>query len=448
MSLRKGATFNSPTTPPSEDFDPIIDIPSLPRRSPTCPSKSLEDVIAAGEKRMAEFIGHFERNLCGIESDSSDSQATLRGEDLPVPRGILDAHIPDPDMEADGHHSNTSNAKLRGRLHTPPAEANHHHTSDSGLGSSISGTNMSFSEQESRAFVRQRSQYVPESAITRSMSSMTPANAGHFLGPQACKQIERYILLPILREKRLKDFHPLVQGIPHRINHKEVTCLRDLEKTLLFLAPVSKVLELGVGEIAHYFRQFKKYSASSKAKYINFCEFSIQCIHTAVGFLNERDQRRPADRPYTNGYFLDLVEQIRQYAAMMAASRARERAGEPRNDWDYSPYVSDLTHDWLNYLTTSSDEEVTLEGGMSQNGRPAELVRRKKGKSLSLRTGEPYDESTSAQSVSMKRSMSEDSTDDSILRSMARRKKNAQPKDTVQRCHDCEKVFKRPCDLT
>ena len=65
----------------------------------------------------------------------------------------------------------------------------------------------------------------------------------------------------------------------------------------------------------------KKWS-ESKASYINFCETSIQCIHTTVDHLNESDQRRPTDRPYTNGYFLDLVEQVRQYAAEMAASRA------------------------------------------------------------------------------------------------------------------------------
>jgi len=39
--------------------------------------------------------------------------------------------------------------------------------------------------------------------------------------------------------------------------------------------------------------------------------------------LNDRDQRLPTDRPYTNGYFLDLVSQVRRYAALIRANRDR-----------------------------------------------------------------------------------------------------------------------------
>lgn len=60
------------------------------------------------------------------------------------------------------------------------------------------------------------------------------------LGLNACKQIEKFILVPILKESRLKPFHPLVQSVPQRIVNKQIVCLRDLEKTLLWLAPVSE----------------------------------------------------------------------------------------------------------------------------------------------------------------------------------------------------------------
>lgn len=76
-----------------------------------------------------------------------------------------------------------------------------------------------------------------------------------------------------------------------------------------------------------------------------------------------------------------------------------------------------------------------------------ELVRIKDGQSISLRTGSVL-EPEEAGSHSLKRSISEESDDD-IMRSMARRRKATQAtvKD-VQQCSECDKVFKRPCDLT
>ena len=76
-----------------------------------------------------------------------------------------------------------------------------------------------------------------------------------------------------------------------------------------------------------------------------------------------------------------------------------------------------------------------------------ELVRIKNGQSISLRTGLVVEPETS-RSQGLKRSVSEE-LDDDVLRSMARRRKAAQAavKD-VQQCSECDKVFKRPCDLT
>ena len=70
-------------------------------------------------------------------------------------------------------------------------------------------------------------------------SSDPKAGTQHLLSKDACRHIQKYIILPIIREEKLKDFHPLVTGIPYRIARKEITCLRDLEKVLLWLAPVS-----------------------------------------------------------------------------------------------------------------------------------------------------------------------------------------------------------------
>jgi hypothetical protein len=88
-----------------------------------------------------------------------------------------------------------------------------------------------------------------------------------------------------------------------------------------------------VGRSLAYAFLRQKWSVS-KASFIQFCETSIQCIYTAVDYLNEPDQRRAADRPYTNGYFLDLTEQVRQYAEMITASRECLAAGrKPSNEY-------------------------------------------------------------------------------------------------------------------
>jgi hypothetical protein len=59
------------------------------------------------------------------------------------------------------------------------------------------------------------------------------------LSAQASNKIHEYILKPLLAKPFLKDFHPIVKDCPRRIHSKEIVCLRDLEKTLMLMAPVS-----------------------------------------------------------------------------------------------------------------------------------------------------------------------------------------------------------------
>ena len=84
---------------------------------------------------------------------------------------------------------------------------------------------------------------------------------------------------------------------------------------------------------------------------------------------------------------------------------------------------------------------------MTHNGKPAELVRHKDGKVISIATDQVLSPEDLA-SASMKRPMSDmvDMDEDEVLRSMARRKKNAKPE--IHECSLCDKEFKRPCDLT
>lgn len=150
LSLRKSATFHSPTSPSSSDDDPIVNIQFLPRRSPTC-SKALEDVVAAGEKRFARLLGVVDRSLSGLEKFSNDSQDTWRAEDLPVPRFMLDAHIGSFDhMEVDRAPDQTDHSP---HLHR---KVQKHHASDSGIGSTMTGSEQSLKLKAGKSAMNRR----------------------------------------------------------------------------------------------------------------------------------------------------------------------------------------------------------------------------------------------------------------------------------------------------
>ena len=88
-----------------------------------------------------------------------------------------------------------------------------------------------------------------------------------------------------------------------------------------------------------------------------------------------------------------------------------------------------------------------LRGGMTQNGRPAQLgYRTKDDQLISLVDGQPL--STDDLVVSTKRPMPDQVEDDGVKRSMARRKKGELPKTYTCSVDDCDKLFNRPCDRT
>lgn len=408
---------------------------------------------------MQRLLGVVDRSLSGLESFSSDSQETLRQEDLPVPRFMLGSHVDGPDrMDVDDPFDQPSFSKPQQQ------QAQHHHTSDSGLGSSVT----SAEESLSGSHAGMRDHYYPTSATTKTYmnvagkvsggnSSLPSTNTGvrsgingytpfgadartrtqHALSEYACEQIQRYIIIPITKEPTLKAFHQLVKSIPYRVGQKQITCLRDLEKVILWLAPVSGSFHQWERSLAHRLgSRMKRYSVS-RSSFLNFCETSIQCLHTTVQHLHESDQQRPTDRPYSNGYFLDLTEQIRQYAAMITATRERAAAGREKERNGYTTYVCGTQGGEIIILNITSDEKLSLHGGLGRTGRPAELVRIKDGQAISLRTGEAVKSDTAAAS------------DDDLHHSMARRRKSEQAAaKQAQRCSECEKEFKRPCDLT
>ena len=263
------------------------------------------------------------------------------------------------------------------------------------------------------------------SAVTRSIAPPTARLSLRHpaLGLSGRRTIKEHIITPILQEERFEDFHPLVTGLAAKSN-KAVRCLRDLEQSLIFqpLVSILTAERLPGSDVAF------KTLAISRQLYRAFGEFTIQLVVDTYQHLAESEQRRAADRPYDNGYFLDLVQQVNRLAAHIGSSSRDPQAATSEGEDDTS---------------YSIDDEVTLEGGIGETGNMAELVRWKDGKGYSLRTGLPY-----VPTPGVKRSSS-DTLDEDVARSMARRKKGYIPEIVEMKCSDptCDKIFNRKCDL-
>ena len=247
MPLRKGETFNTPTSPPSSDQDPILSIRSLPRRAPT----SL-DAITSSEERMASILDRLT-----LDDSPEKKPSTTAKDDRTHSRNTSSSGI----TGTEGHkQSPKSNDENQSAPEEKKASVEEGHESDSGLGSSISSVeSMSPLSKASKLSGCCDSEepnlavdcltLVPpslvnedthdKSAITTSETFDAGSTPKRQLGLAACKQIEKFVLIPILKEPKLKPFHALARSVPSRIVKKQIVCLRDLEKTLLWLAPVS-----------------------------------------------------------------------------------------------------------------------------------------------------------------------------------------------------------------
>lgn len=441
MSLRKSGTFSAPKSISSDICD-LDNHYHMPRRSPTSP-ESLEELLHdSSVRRMTNILNDIDKRITGHPSASISTASILNDKEvLPLPGFLLDNQSLDcVPMDIDSK---------------APQETSHDHASDSGLGSSVGSkdgkrihrfSSRSSSSNTYKGLSSARSSVNTSvsssaSAITGSFTAIGSIQEKHTLGEYACRQIHESIIKPILREESLKDFHPLIKDVPRRIGEKNICNLRDLEKTLIFLAPVSGIRYLSESAKAYcILRGFKEFSATP-ASYEAFCERSIQLLHATVDSLSESDQRLPTDRPYTSNYFFDLIDQIRRYAAIMAATRQKEENGEELDEMDYSRYIN-ARFTYTMSLTPRSKEQLKVSGGLSHDGRPLQLVREKDGKSISI------DGAHQGTSASKRAFSDDDMDDDEVTRSMARRRKSDKPGDVMHTCRDCKKEFKRPCDLT
>ncbi|TQW08322.1 zinc finger transcription factor ace1 [Cordyceps javanica] len=393
-SLQKGATFHSPLSPKSANIDDDYLPPRLTRSQ-----SHLDDVTDANRRRMAltSTLDDIDEALSktSLSETKKNKKSSLRDTSAPLPRGLFDLPVVDPAMAKEQERRVLRPRSVR--------HSRHHHASDSGLGSSLASTNDKASVVDASPKKNTRTQAATRTAVASNSSSATS------LSPRAVNRIHEHTLLPLLEKPSLKPFETIVLDVRRRIRSKDIICLRDVEKTLIFMAPEK---------------------AKSAALYMDFCLTSIRCVQATVDYLTDHEQVRPGDRPYTNGYFIDLKEQIYEYGRLLAT----KDKGDLPDDMDID-----------------KGDEIRLFGGIAENGRPAELVRVKKdGTAISMATGKPVDLNEAP--VKFKRSLSEQLDDDEeIMRSMARRKKNATPEELApKKCREpgCNKEFKRPCDLT
>lgn len=399
-TLRKGATFQSPTSP-------FYGVSSLRRTQTT-----LDEVVGAYRRRAESAINDIDQTLAGL---ASNIEPISTKDECPVPRGLLNAFLVNS-LEGTMDSSvkmEEGRRVLRSRSNRQP--------SDSGIGSSIIttptkrvATTTKKGVSNTKAACTQGS--TSGTAIVRSAAaSLTKNHTG--LSQKGFARISEHVLRPLLANSSMKNFLHIIHDVPTKIQKKEITCLRDVEKTLLLSAPNK---------------------AKSANAYLEFCLTSVALIQTTVNQLSERDQTRSADRPYTNGYFIDLCDQIKHYAGLISAKEKSD------------------TTDGNSAATFSISDEIKLYGGIAINGREAELIRiTKDGKAYSLRDGRKVEDYTNdrPEGIPMfKRSLSQAAEDEEeIRRSMARRKKNPTPEELAPKiCQHpgCNKSFARPCDLT
>lgn len=314
MPLRKGETFNTPTSPPSTEQDPVLSIRSLPRRAPT----SL-DAITSSEQRMASILDRLTLEDSPEEKSSSKTKADRTRSRANSAGGPSNTDSKKPSNKDGKNESSTKDKKAS-------LEEGHEHDSDSGLGSSISSV-------ESMSPLSKASKYTKHSGncdlllcllgvdyltldvtvnedIHNKSAITTPADAFEAgstpkrqLGLAACKQIEKFVLVPILKEPKLKPFHALVRSVPSRIVKKQIVCLRDLEKTLLWLAPVSllSLLSLIHAPRGLLFGSSFFFFVRIEVDFLSTCLSQLRRVYDPVlayfSFASERPRPAIANRP-------------------------------------------------------------------------------------------------------------------------------------------------------
>lgn len=234
MVLRKGATFCDST---SADYSTSEDVVVPPRLVWT--RTHLDDVVDANRRRIALTLNDIDEVLAktaslSLSSPTISKSSLVRDRSPAVPRAFLDLPVVDLSMAKPESERRLS---LRTRSARPSR-----HASDSGLGSSIA----SIEEQEKDVPAQTKGKPSPKPYGVTSVVNGAPSTQQLLpaLSRRAVDRIHEHTIRPLLEKPSLKEFEALVLDVPRRIRSKEIICLRDLEKSLIFLAPVSASFEV------------------------------------------------------------------------------------------------------------------------------------------------------------------------------------------------------------
>ncbi|KAK6352209.1 copper-binding transcription factor [Orbilia blumenaviensis] len=139
-----------------------------------------------------------------------------------------------------------------------------------------------------------------------SIHSATPTG----LNLEAVMEMKRTILLPLSKDQSLLQFTPLITAASMRLDEGRISCLRDLEKYLLYRS---------------------QEMSPSPQTFINFCEKFLFCCQNAMASIEAvgGDLTRPNDTPYYEGYFMDVLAHQREALLSQMVSVSAAQAPAP-----------------------------------------------------------------------------------------------------------------------
>ena len=225
--LKRGETFH-PRNTSSSERDPIVSFQKLPRRSPTCP-KALE-AIAAGQDRMSKILSQFENDIPKKHTQNHQN-------DPPIPRAYLQRHTdhraPEVRRASD---ATSSQAKPQKVLHT------HCHASDSGLGTSICSNEENASTRAKSTFnhlLRLVFLSCTDFLLVDLVDGRTNTDSVRGLSQHGRVEVEKWVFTPLLTRHSLFPYRSIVQEVREQVETDKLRNLRDIEKSITSLAPVS-----------------------------------------------------------------------------------------------------------------------------------------------------------------------------------------------------------------